>query len=396
MIALMGITEGRYYRLRKRIKSGLPEFIPHENLRATELRQQGATVLAANSSNCLYIKDNNLWLDLGSGRYTYLLDNDAYAISTVSDLINDGYWIRTDLQVYDKVGRACKRFTNYLVAAYADAPLETVRKVCWRDREGDNRYDIRIDNLRCVAVGAIMPSPCRNAVIQRRGDDIYILYRSGGVVEYVDYSPEMMRILTEFGSLTAGGRDKRLSLQINGGGGIRKLYHIRVALDLYGLPVGFDRDDVVAMMERFRAEYLSRNITVDHIDGNHQNNRLSNLILMSRRHNIQKQKMTSILVNLDANQEVKDAEENADAEQRVRTVKGDIVHWFCWSERFDSVSICMRAGYCSPLQAPVYLIDDILSVKEYLRELERFIEIARDRKHFQFLLDNPDEGENDT
>ena len=123
------------------------------------------------------------------------------------------------------------------------------------------------------------------------------------------------------------------------------------------------------MMECFRAEYTSKGMSVDHLDGNCRNNRLSNLTLMTRKQNHKKQMLLAALEKLNVAKDV--------ADNKVR--------WFCWAERFDRVSIHMRAGYCSTLQAPVYLVDDVVSAKSYLRELERLIEIASDGKYFQKL-----------
>ena len=132
-------------------------------------------------------------------------------------------------------------------------------------------------------------------------------------------------------------------------------------------------------------------MTVDHIDGDCFNNRLSNLILMKKAQNVKKQSLTSALVRLDSRlkvrkHEVEFEEDEKDSDKKqFRVVECNIIHWFCWAERYDRTSICMRAGYCSPLQAPVFLVEGVYSVPEYLNELKRFIEIAEDRKHTFWL-----------
>ena len=363
----------------------------------------GAKVLCANKRFCLYQHKGKCFVAMNNGgRRRYEVDNAEYAISTICDIINNGCGISAKLDVYDKSNNKIGNLKNYLVSAYANIPLEKIKRVWLKDR-ADGANDLRISNLRCRALATTIPSLNGDTVIERRKKDIVILHKSSGVVSYVDYTPKMMRILTEFGALHSRARDKRLSLLLDSKND-NLLHQIRIALDLYGLPDGFCKDDVIAMMERLRDEHISKGITVDHIDGDCLNNRLNNLILMKKAQNVKKQRLTAALVNLDACLKVRkhevdfeEDEKNSDKKPQFRVVEGNIVHWFCWSERYDRTSICMRAGYCSPLQAPVYLVEGVYSVPEYLNEMKRFIEIVKDRKHTFWLSqqETTDESGND-
>lgn len=365
--------------------------IPTECLDAYDIWNMGAKVLCANKRFCLYQHKGKCFIAMNSrGRGRYEVDNANYAINTICDIINSGCGISAKLDIYDESKNRIGNLKSYLVSAYANIPLDKIKRVWLKDRV-DGANDLRISNLRCRALAATIPSELNgDTVVKRRGKDIVILHKSSGVVSYVDYTPEMMRILTEFGALHSRARDKRLSLLLDSKND-NLLHQIRIALDLYGLPEGFCKDDVIAIMERLRAEHISKGMTVDHIDGDCHNNRLSNLILMKKAQNVKKQSLTSALVRLDTRLKVRKHEvdfekddKNSD-EKQFRVVECNIVHWFCWAERYDRTSICMRAGYCSPLQAPVYLVEGVYSVPEYLNELKRFIEIAEDRKHTFWL-----------
>ena len=402
MMRLMDMPSTNYYRYLRLIKSNnqtvfdafqsgkvglhkairlLKGAIPTGYLNAYDLWNIGAKVLCANKRFCLYQQKEKCFIEMNSGgRGKYEVDNADYAIKTICDIINNGCGITARLDVYDENKNRIGNLKNYLVSAYANLPLEKIKSVWLKDRV-DGANDLRISNLRCRALATTIPSLNGDTVVEHRGKDIVIIRKLSGVVSYVDYTPEMMRILTEFGALHSRARDKRLSLLLDSKND-KLLHQIRIALDLYGLPEGFSKNDVIAIMERLRAEHISKGMTVDHIDGDCLNNRLSNLILMKKAHNVKKQRLTSALVSLDARLEVgKEDEKSNDEKQHVRVVEGDIVHWFCWAERYDRTSICMRAGYCSPLQAPIYLVEGVYSVPEYLNEMKHFIDLARDHKH---------------
>lgn len=402
MMRLMDMPSTNYYRYLRLIKSNnqtvfdafqsgkvglhkairlLKGAIPTGYLNAYDLWNIGAKVLCANKRFCLYQQKEKCFIEMNSGgRGKYEVDNADYAIKTICDIINNGCGITARLDVYDENKNRIGNLKNYLVSAYANIPLEKIKSVWLKDRV-DGANDLRISNLRCRALATTIPSLNGDTVVEHRGKDIVIIRKLSGVVSYVDYTPEMMRILTEFGALHSRARDKRLSLLLDSKND-KLLHQIRIALDLYGLPEGFSKNDVIAIMERLRAEHISKGMTVDHIDGDCLNNRLSNLILMKKAHNVKKQRLTSALVSLDARLEVgKEDEKSNDEKQHVRVVEGDIVHWFCWAERYDRTSICMRAGYCSPLQAPIYLVEGVYSVPEYLNEMKHFIDLARDHKH---------------
>ena len=411
LMRAMGMPNTNYYRYLRLLKSNnqtvfdafqsgkvglhkaislLKGAIPTGYLNAYDLWNIGAKVLCANKRFCLYQQKEKCFVEMNSGgRGKYEVDNADYAINTICDIINSGCGISAKLDVYDKSNNKIGNLKSYLVSAYANIPLDIIKRVWLQDRV-DGANDLRISNLRCRALATTIPSLNGDTVVKHRGKDIVILHKSSGVVSYIDYTPEMMRILREFGALHSRARDKRLSLLLDSKND-NLLHQIRIALDLYRLPKGFCKDDVIAVMERLRAEHISKGMTVDHIDGDCFNNRLSNLILMKKAQNVKKQSLTSALVRLDSRlkvrkHEVEFEEDEKDSDKKqFRVVECNIIHWFCWAERYDRTSICMRAGYCSPLQAPVFLVEGVYSVPEYLNELKRFIEIAEDRKHTFWL-----------
>lgn len=283
----------------------------------------------------------------------YRIDNEPYAVDTIIKLINDGYSIGKTLLVRTPDRKPAGTLRHYIYATYHKAELtqilsETVgfdSKVI----QMNNLMDLRISNLRGPLDKAVPPISGWTAVM-RRGKDIVITRKADGLVTYTDFSPELYRVLNDYGALHTKADDNRLCLLIDGKHDIY-LYHLRMIEHLYGLPR--DTEGLIANVERFRSEYLRKGMVIDHIDNDCTNDRLSNLMLMSLENNSAKSAI-------------------------MRAIKKLGYPFFCWAERYDDTAITLQAGYFSQFKRPRYIVEGVFTVKQFLEEAQNFVDCARE------------------
>lgn len=317
----------------------------------------GAQVIYEHKPVCIYRKDGKCYIT--ASQYDdlfYRIDDDAFVVNLVKDMIDKGYVIRSNLTVIRPDGKADGTLPKHMISAYYNVPLEKIKNVRRRLKpRGKETEDIRLENLSCNSISGFVPYK-ENTTVHRKGNDIAILRRPFGIMTYTDFTPQMMEIVTRFGAARTRSPDKRLSIWIDSSHD-HYLHHLRVALDLYGLPENFSKDDVLAMMERFRAEYTcpEKGMVVDHLDSDCHNDRLSNLVIMDKRLNASKGWITTKIANLDP-------------------------HYFCWAERNTATTVRLRAGCLSQLKSPIYWIDDVFIVEDYLDEMRRFIKMTEENQ----------------
>lgn len=291
------------------------------------------------------------------GKPIYRIDDSNFPIEVVRKLIDDGYVIRSNLNVIAPNGDPVGDLAQHLLAALYHVDRSGIRniKTINAPTEKNEAQDYRISNLLFSDMESIVPQSASTSV-RRVGDDIAILRKAYGIMGYTDYSEQMMRILTGFGAIHTRAPDKRLSIFIDG-------YHdyyihsLRVALDLYGLPDDFTAKDVIAMMQRFRAEYTSgeNKMSVDHLDGNAMNNRLSNLIIISRNDNHIKQTITASIEKINPN-------------------------LFCWMKRDTATTVKMQAGYMSQFEPPIFWVDKVIHTDDLIDELRDVVNLAEEHE----------------
>lgn len=288
--------------------------------------------------------------------FIYQLDNAPFAIETVCHLLESGCTIRSNLTVDGPEKRRMGTLKHHILAAYYSVSVEGQYSEPVYLYNKKNTGDIRAKNLWCYSITG------RPGVI-RQGSEILIL-REGKVIAHTDYSRAMFAILnTDWGRLHTKSRDKRLALSV-GKGSSEYLYHVRMAEYLYGLPA--DKAGFLEVMSKLHAEYLDKGFEIDHLDCDHTNNCLNNLMIMPKKYNAVKGSLT-------------------------KQIK---VPYFCWSERYDNQSIRMQAGHCKPLEKPVYHIEGVFSVKEYIEKLYDFVSVIKEnRAILGFFEDKLDSGE---
>lgn len=286
----------------------------------------------------------------------YRIDNEPYAVDTIIKLINDGYSIGKTLLVRTPDRKPAGTLRHYIYAAYHKADLNLIlnERV---ELDFNSAYstgtetlmDLRISNLSGPLDKTVVPISGWTAVM-RRGKDIVITRKAGGLVTYTDFSPELYRVLNDYGALHTKADDNRLCLLIDSKHDIY-LYHLRMIEHLYGLP--HDTEGLIANIERFRDEYLRQGMVVDHIDNDCTNDRLSNLMLMSLENNNVKSAI-------------------------MRAIKKLGYPFFCWAERYDDTAITLQAGYFSQFKRPRYMVEGVFTVKQFLAEAQNFVDCARE------------------
>lgn len=335
------------------------------------LKRMGASIIYIGSRHVIYEYRNSCYLGVAypaRGRNNslkethylerlYRIDNEPYAVDTITRLINDGYSIGRTLLVRTPDWKSAGALRHYLYAAYHHTDLAQIlrekveykKKTEWPSA-GVVCADLRITNL----IGSMekeSPFITGKTSVVRRGKDIVITRKVDGLVTYVDYSPELYHVLNSYGALHTKANDKRLSLCIDGKHDVY-LYHLRMIEHLYGLPK--DTEGLIANIDRFRAEQLGQDYIVDHIDNDSTNDRLSNLMLITTGQN-------------NAKRYIKEGLEKVG------------YPFFLWAERYDNTAIKMQAGYISQFKRPCFMVEGVFTVKQFLEEAQCFVDSAREQ-----------------
>lgn len=345
------------------------------------LKRMGASIIYIGSRHVIYEYRNSCYLgvayparernntSLKEAHYLerlYRIDNEPYAVDTIIKLINDGYSIGGTLLVRTPDWKSAGALRHYLYAAYHHTGVDQIlrekveykKKTKWPSA-GVVCADLRITNLIGPREKKAQFTTGKTTVI-RRGKDIVITQKVDGLVTYVDYSPELYRVLNGYGVLHTKSDDKRLSLYIDGEHDVY-LYHLRMIEHLYGLPE--DTKGLIASIDRFRAEQLGQKYIVDHLDNDCSNNRLSNLMLMTLSDNNRKAKIMQDIKNLG-------------------------LPYFCWAERYDDTAITLRAGYMSQFKQPYFITEGVFTVGQFLEEARTFTDTAREQLAVREAFDN--------
>ena len=283
----------------------------------------------------------------------YLIDRKSYAIDTIIQLIEEGYVIRQDLRFSKGYKESTSTLRHYIYAAYHSVNLDVVANDgVWFIKPPTIKEvtDLRISNLK-GSLDIKIPAITGHTAMVKRGKDIVITRKVDGLVAYLDYSPELFRVLKCYGALHTKANDNRLCLYIDDKHDIY-LYHLRMIEHLYGLP--HDTEGLIANIDRFRAEQLSQKRIVDHLDNDCSNNRLSNLMLMTLGDNNRKAKIMQDIKNLG-------------------------LPYFCWAERYDDTAITLRAGYMSQFKQPYFITEGVFTVGQFLEEARTFADTAREQ-----------------
>ena len=323
----------RQYQLRPNITDKTE--ILHEDTRTLLYRENGKAYLRL----CWRNRGKTSWI---VKEKIYTLDNASYGIGTAMELLKNGYTIHSNLRI-TKENQFYTTLKHCIVASFMGVPVEEIadEKIGFmKTREGINKTDIRIENLKCD----VIPFLKRDFSISRRGKDIVIICHKNGNVYYTDDDCALYELLNDAQTkFHIKGRDLRLAVRLPNGR-YEYLYHLIMAESLYGHPT--DQDGFAEIMEDFRHNYIESGMEVDHLDGDIANNHLANLLLISGANNKRKSSLY----------------------QKIK------LPYFCLCEKHDSTSIKMRCGYYAATKKPVCMVEGVYTMEEAINELQGFVD----------------------
>ena len=315
-----------------------------------------AAILYEDNKAILYVCDGRPILKIGKASAE--LDNYPYAVDTVLSLLTNGYKIRSgDMWVLSPEGQSCGSLKHHILAAYAGIPLTQVigEPVYMIEKSKNDCNNLCVSNMLCNAV----PTRKLYSVVRQR-DQIIVSYtgrsRSNKIIWYTDYSNEIYNLLNRsWLSIRPKARDKRLCANI--AGGEYYLYHIIMAVHLYKPKI--EKDCILDTINQFKQDYLDKGLTIDHLDGNVANNLMSNLMIMSRLNNQEKEGLYRKFRNL--------------------STKRHFI--FCRLRRYDDTSVTIQAGCCTNFGEPVYMLDsnEVIPSDSIVDRLRAFLDCIMER-----------------
>lgn len=274
----------------------------------------------------------------------YICDNDDRMERVLRQIYAKDYFVHMNLSIYDSQWKKHGKLQHWLLSDAYDLPLGLLRQTRVYFLNKENNNDIRLSNLYSTLVKT---TETPSAKVYRNKDQLFVLLKSHNEVTRFDYSSNLEQLLTSgfLHNFSLGGKNNdRLICYVADTGKRLYLAHIIMARSCYGdLPT--DKDMFLAIMKRFNEEYTQNDFEVEHLNANTYDNRMANLILMPSKMNNTKGGL-------------------------MRQIK---FPYFCWVERYDNTSVTMQAGYCTSLEKPVYLVEDVFTIKEFIDELRDFV-----------------------
>lgn len=376
MSILINVREAQYHRFLKILRSGNTTLINilqqnkctlHKALFLLEnpqniescihypflkkIKARKAEILFENNRYILYRHKGNLYFGIINNnnlQKLYQLDDQEYALNTITSLLDNGCTINTDLVVRDAYGNYLRMLYHHLIAVFAGLSVDEITKVkvCFKRKPYAGIHDLRISNITCKALSHINhPDVYGGINITKNGDTIYIINQNTGETHTTDYSSDMYNLLVESrDDISYQARDRRVGINVDGR--FEYLYHIVLAIDMYGYPT--DLIPLRTIMEKFKSNCLRDNNTVDHLDGDCTNNKLKNLIILTEDQNTRKAAAT-------------------------KWIRKFGKHYFCFLEAVDDKSVRIRAGYHDAVKLPTYMIDKVFFVNEFIDKMEDFV-----------------------
>lgn len=298
---------------------------------------------------------------------TCCIDDNKAIIDTIVELLQQGCTISKAFRVTTPDRRSVALY-YYVVSVFSGTPLDEVIRSATKPKHKpwNGAYDMRLSSLWVPGELAIQYADVIGSnTIVRRGDSITIINRKNGSVNYTDYSPWLFKFLKEHGdNISLQARDRRLCLPV--GNRVEYLHHIILAVELYGEPS--EAEPLSKKIQRFRNAYFDLGYEVDHLDGDAQNNRVSNLMLMTCSGHAKKSGLCKRMENF--NQKLRKPYEWS----IVKAPHKKISPCVCKLERYDNKSVRMQVGIMQGTsQNAEYTVQGVFTVPEMLYQLETFL-----------------------
>lgn len=298
---------------------------------------------------------------------TCCIDDNKAIIDTIVELLQQGCTISKAFRVTTPDRRSVALY-YYVVSVFSGTPLDEVIRSTTKPKHKpwNGAYDMRLSSLWVPGELAIQYADVIGSnTIVRRGDSITIINRKNGSVNYTDYSPWLFKFLKEHGdNISLQARDRRLCLPV--GNRVEYLHHIILAVELYGEPS--EAEPLSKKIQRLRNAYFDLGYEVDHLDGDAQNNRVSNLMLMTCSDHAKKSGLCKRMENF--NQKLRKPYEWS----IVKAPHKKISPCVCKLERYDNKSVRMQVGIMQGTsQNAEYTVQGVFTVPEMLYQLETFL-----------------------
>lgn len=308
-------------------------------------------------TNILYRTDDGVFLGVTrrNNEKCCRLDDTPVIVDAIRGwLIKGGFvrWEANQFILYTPQSEKYGKLANYIVGLTIKQPFRSVKRlrISYKDNHNQDIYDLRVSNMICALLTSNdHPDACGGFCITQSENNILITDEKRNVVYKTDYSAWLYRFLSvKRDQFRYQARDNRLCIKV--GKDVEYLYHVVMAIHLYGEPGRYSDYDLSPKLRRFKRNYTRKRFTVDHLDGDITNNCLSNLAIMTTSQNAKKGHLQSRLQSKFKNLEIP---------------------FFCKQERYDDTSIKAMAGYAYPDRSPVYLMQGVFSIDEYLDVLEK-------------------------
>lgn len=298
---------------------------------------------------------------------TCRIDDNKSILDTIVELLQQGCTISKTFRV-TKPDKSSAALYYYVVSAFSGTPLDDVIKSATKPRHKPHNgaYDMRLSSLWVPDELAIQYADVIGSnTIVRCNNSITIINRKNGSVNYTDYSPWLFKFLKANGdNISLQARDRRLCLPV--GNRVEYLHHIVLAVELYGKPS--EAEPLPNKIQRLRNEYFDLGYEVDHLDGDAQNNRISNLMLMTGSNHAKKSGLCKRLENF--NLKLRKPYEWS----VIKAPHKKISPCVCKLERNDNTSVRMQAGIMQSTSQDVeYIVQGVFTIPEMLYQLETFL-----------------------
>lgn len=306
-------------------------------------------------TNILYRTDDGVYLGVvcRNKEKCCRLDDTPVIVDAIRGwLLKGGFvrWEANQFVLYTPKSEKYGKLSNYIVGLTIKRPFRSVKRLRISYKQNDNQgiHDLRVSNMICALLTSYdHPDACGGFCITRRENNILITDEKRNVVYKTDYSAWLYRFIHQKrDKIRYQARDNRLCIKV--GKDVSYLYHVVMAIHLYGEPGRCSDYELAPKLRRFKRNYTQKRFAVDHLDGDITNNCLSNLIILTTSQNSKKENLQS---------KIKNAE----------------TPFFCKQERYDDTSIKAMARFISPDRSPEYLMQGVFTIDEYLDELEKLV-----------------------
>lgn len=306
-------------------------------------------------TNILYRTDDGVYLGVicRNKEKSCRLDDTPVIVDAIRGwLLKGGFvrWEANQFVLYTPQSEKYGKLSNYIVGLTIKQPFRSVKRlrISYKENHNQGIYDLRVSNMICALLTSNdHPDACGGFCITRSENNILITDEKRNVVYKTDYSAWLYRFLQQKrDKIRYQARDNRLCIKV--GKDVSYLYHVVMAIHLYGEPGRYSDYELAPKLRRFKRNYTQKRFAVDHLDGDITNNCLSNLIIMTTSQNSKKENLQS-------------------------KIKNSETPFFCKQERYDDTSIKAMVGYVYPGRSPVYLMQGVFTIAEYLDELEKLV-----------------------